>query len=62
MAGFLPKKDITWDRFSSEEKMYAKKLRYKTKLLARQGVNYKIIYRKNIEEKSLDEIFSFLDG
>lgn len=60
MAGYVPNKNTKWESFSDKEKMYKRKLKYKIKLLNRQGLNYKIIYPSDMREKSLDDIFSFL--
>lgn len=60
MAGFI--KSLYFDDTTSEEeKMYLRKLKYKIKLFEANNIrNYKIILRKDIQEKSLDEIFEFI--
>jgi len=58
MAGFLRGTDF--NKFSNAEKKYYFKLKYKRKLLRRQGVNYLIIEPCDLKKKSLEEIFFFL--
>lgn len=58
MAGFLRGTDF--NKYSDAEKNYFFKLKYKRKLLRRQGVNYLIIEPCDLKKKSLEEIFFFL--
>lgn len=61
MAGFVKSLYFN-DTTSEEERMYLRKLKYKIKLFEENNIkNYKIIFRKDIEEKSLEEIFDFLE-
>lgn len=57
MAGFYNYSD----KRSKEETMYSIKLSYKKKLLKRQGVNYLIIYPRDINNKKLEDIFYFIN-
>lgn len=60
MAGFV--KSLNYkDTTSSEEEMYLRKLKYKIKLFNRSGVNYHIIFRDDMKNKSMVDIFKFLD-
>lgn len=58
MAGFLS--DTDFNKYSEAEKNYFFKLKYKRKLLRRQGVNYIIIEPCDLKKKSLEEIFFFI--
>lgn len=58
MAGFLSGTDFS--KFSEAEKKYFFKLKYKRKLLCRQGVNYIIIEPCDLKKKSMEEIFYFI--
>lgn len=57
MAGFLPRKNVPFEKFSSEERNYFFKLKYKKKLLGRNDVNYIIIPPSHMKNKTLEEIF-----
>jgi len=57
VAGFLKNRDFT--KYSSEEKKYYFKLRYKKKMLKENNLNYKILYPSHLE-KPFNEVFSFL--
>lgn len=60
MAGFVKSLYFN-DTTSEEEKMYLRKLKYKIKLFESNNIkNYKIILRKDIQEKSLNNIFEFI--
>lgn len=60
MAGFVKSLNFS-DTTSDEERMYLRKLNYKIKLFNMNNIkNYKIIFRKDMQEKSLDEIFEFI--
>lgn len=57
MAGFLPRKDIEWSKFSDEEKNYARKLRYKKKIMDMENVLYYIIYPQEIKNRDIGSIY-----
>lgn len=58
IVGFINGKSES--RYSSEEQLYLTKLRYKEKLLERNNIKYKFIFRKELETKTLDDLMSFL--
>ena len=57
MAGYLPRKGLPFEKWSSQEKNYFFKIRYKEKLLKRNNLNYLIIPPSWMKEKTLEEIF-----
>jgi len=57
MAGFLPRYNVPFKKFSAEEKNYFFKLKYKIKLLERNEINYLIIKPHHMKNKTLEEIF-----
>jgi len=59
MAGFIGNRK--YEKLSESEKKYLYKLLYKKKLLRRQQLQYLIIYPDDIKNKSLNEIFYFID-
>lgn len=59
MAGFLSSRDFK--KLSREEQIYYFKLQYKKKLLKRSEVKYLIIYPSHLKEKSMEDIFYFLN-
>jgi len=56
VAGFLSE----GNKLSEVEKIYYFKLKYKEKLLERQGVNYLIIHVRHLKNKTFEEIFHFI--
>lgn len=58
MAGFLS--GTNFQKYSDAEKNYYFKLKYKRKLLKRQGVNYIIIEPCDLKTKTFEEIFYFI--
>lgn len=57
MAGFLPRSKVEWDKFSVEEKNYARKMKYKKKIMDRENILYYIIYPDEINTHSVQEIY-----
>lgn len=47
-------------KYTSEQQIYMQKLLYKKKLLERSCCNYRFLFRKELETKTLDELMSFL--
>lgn len=62
MAGFLPRKNVEWERFSVEEKNYARKMRYKKKIMDRDNVLYYVIYPHEINNSSMEDIYKNILG
>lgn len=59
MAGFINTDDFT-KLTSREEELYYFKLKYKKKLFRENNLNYVIIHPRDLENKSMEEIFYFL--
>ena len=59
MAGFINTDDFT-KLTSREEELYYFKLKYKKKLFRENNLNYVIIHPRDLESKSMEEIFHFL--
>ena len=59
MAGFINTDDFT-KLTSREEELYFFKLKYKKKLFRENNLNYVIIHPRDLENKSMEEIFHFL--
>lgn len=59
MAGFINTDDFT-KLTSREEELYYFKLKYKKKLFRENNLNYVIIHPRDLENKSMEEIFHFL--
>ena len=59
MAGFINTDDFT-KLTSREEELYYFKQKYKKKLFKENNLNYVIIHPRDLESKSMEEIFHFL--
>lgn len=60
MAGFIATYDFS-KLTSREEQLYFFKIKYKEKLFKENHLNYKIIKRNDLKEKTMEEIFDFLN-
>ena len=60
MAGFINTDDFT-KLTSREEELYFFKLKYKKKLFRENNLNYVIIHPRDLEEKTMEDIFYFLN-
>ena len=60
MAGFINTDDFT-KLTSREEELYFFKLKYKKKLFIENNLNYAIIHPRDLEEKTMEELFYFLN-